>query len=753
MRASAQAEAAAAGDARALSTLEALHPDALEAVLLQLGPVEATRALRRVSRKMREAVDRVAAWPSLQLKANSLATINLAAACFVRPRQAGRTPRLRLAAGGTLELSTWLDNKSAARVERFEAISALFSACSASSGSGGISSVSLVVDMSSALRYAFESCINQGAERLSVNEGVWLAMKAMLDPLSAPESDGRSCQTLRSVSVKLEWGLLTWPFPEALVGLLSRFPRLERLAQPFLLDASASAMSAALPALRSATVHLDNGAALADLAAHPALEELEVSVMEFMNGDDRGSARGFDRFAAGAAGGRLRTLSIPFCSDFGTEYDVGELPALGRLKSLEKLKLNINFYVDLEEEENEQDGGSAQGGGEGGAAGQIPRLDAYLGGLDKFRALDLHFTFLGLNGAISPAPGHLRGLARLFRRLCQSAHYSVTSRLFIPLETPCAAEVDAALAELLRAAGPALADLHVSGPLARGEAFAALAACTQLQALRLLDRPGRPEQLDSRWRPEPPGWLARGDHGTLAALRRLRKLDFDLAGSAHLEAGHLRCLAAAFASLCAHSLADLKLKIFTDEEPGVDAALAELLRAAAPALVKLAVGAAVLRGEAAAALATCRHLKKLTLFEPGVPDTPWEPVPVAQAAGALAACPALEVVRGLIVLFDDERGATEGLEPLCRLAAARKFIGPRCLFVLRPGPGLQSRLDEEARVVELAKARVWAAFPKASMETPAVTFSTVEQHGLLFRITNPRRGQGPMMFNRWDQPP
>eukprot|EP00741_Cyanophora_paradoxa_P020202 tig00000219_g19501.t1 len=710
---------AGSGDARKLSALEALHPDAMETVLLQLGHAEASR-LRPVSKKMREAVDRVA-WQSLQLEARTCATIRKATACFA-PAAAGVAPRIRLAKATRLEFITILDEEQAAREERFQAISALFSACSASSG--GIGSVAVHVDMSSKMKKEFSLCIPE--TRMMVNKEIGRLMLAILEPLERPESEGGSSHSLKNLDFQLEWGPLTCPMSGSFVQVLSRFPRLERLEQPSVVDDQAPAFSAALPALRSAVLRFysDAGDGLAALASHPALEELDVSVMEGGEGDDRR------------------------CNAFGPKFDAADLPSLGRLASLESLELNVDFNIDAdddddsqEQEQEQEEGGTgaAEGAAEGPAEGPgpgpgaaaarraVPRLDESLAGLKALRRLHLDFTFNSLS-LFQVTPGaqfarmvqtvcraeHLRGLARVFPALRE--RYATTARLRIPLQCEYTPDADEALAELLGAAGPALVALDACPLLARGRAFAALAACPRLEDLHLVDMPGRPRRVDSRWKPAPPDWLAQGDRRVLAGLHRLRRLDFDFYYSAHLEPGHLRCLARAFSELCAHSLSVLKLKIFTDEEPGVDEALAELLRAVAPALLELGVGAAVLRGEAAAALAACPRLRGLVLLEPGVPDQPWEPVPVAQAADALTACPALERVSGLIVPLESEQEAAEGLEPLLRLAAARPFVGHRCYFSLRPGAGLQG--EARVRALQLARQRLYSAFPGADIETP-----------------------------------
>eukprot|EP00741_Cyanophora_paradoxa_P006459 tig00001017_g6255.t1 len=605
LRNEAPTDAAGGAPAPELSALEALHPDALEAVLLRLGLVEAWRSLRPVSRAMRAAVDRVAAWPALRLKADTVEKLQLAAARFARdqPRKRRRAreqaPRITLAAGAAIELITGIDDDGKhtrpviVSEKRIDAISALFSACSASSG--GLGSLKVSLQLALDLCRSYDRELEESGEK-----SIEKAILAALDLLSRPEAEGGSRHTLRSVSVQLKMGMhmhiLASQASEGLVQLLSRFPRLERLELPYLLDSGASnsnaAVPAALPTLRSAVVCLRDGAALARLAFHPALEELDVSVLE-PDWVDRGPRSGFDVFAAGPAAARLRKLKITFTSGYiyrseaEPGFDIADLPSLRHLTSLEALELNFDLDCDVRRQE-----------------------------------------------------------------------------------------------------------------------------------LHLLDKLGAYVRLDSHWRPEPPDWLARGDHETLAGLRRLRILDLDLFYAGRLGPAHLRCLARSATELCAHSLTELRLKIFTEDEAGVDAALAELLRAAAPALVELGVGAAVLKGEAAAALAACPRLERLELVEPGVPDTRWEPVPIAEAVDAVIACPCVKVISGFIVPFSSEREAAELLGPLSRLAASRAFDCRSCSFTLRPRGRLCCKSKLKVKAVKLAKKLVHTAFPKAAVKTP-----------------------------------
>eukprot|EP00741_Cyanophora_paradoxa_P004509 tig00000806_g4378.t1 len=583
----------AAGEAHELSALEALHDDVLEAILLRLGPAEAWRCLRPVSRKLRDAVDRVA-WPSLQLKASTDATIRLAAACFAQS-SAGAAPRIRLAAGASLELTincstlvdmynvdAYADARAAhACAERCGAVSSLFFACSASSG--GLSSVDVRMIMSSSMK---EELIMSGSEtRIQLSDFDARIVSAMLRPLGVSEAEGGSCNTLRSISVQLEfecvWGPLangeSIPDP---VRLLSRFPRLERLKLPFILDhalldgaAAAAALRdpAALPALRSAVIRLHDAAALAALAEHPALEELELS-MEAAH-DLEGS---FGFFAQGPAARRLR-------------------------------KLNVN----------------------------LPRR--------------------------GPAP-------------------------------------------------------HARAPPGRAAAGAGAGPPPVVTTLpRFQPAAGPPFAYAYKWLE------------ALAELHQLRRLDIFLAfsrspsRSGHLQPSDLRCLARAFTEHLARSLVGLhlELRIRTGYEPGVDAALAELLRITAPALVDLGVGAAALRGEAAAALAACPRLRGLHLERIGPEssddrDQEPEPVPVAAAVDVLAACPALEHIACLVLPIDNEWDATEGLEPLRRLGAARPFASASS-FILRPGHSLEGDHDEQTRLLNVAKERLLSAFPKADV--------------------------------------
>eukprot|EP00741_Cyanophora_paradoxa_P006458 tig00001017_g6254.t1 len=573
----------AAGGAPELSALEALHPDALEAVLLRLGLVEAWRSLRPVSRAMRAAVDRVVAWPALRLKADTVEKLQLAAARFARdqPRQRRRArvqvPRITLAAGAAIELITWIDDDGQRLVceKSLEAISSLFSACSASSGSGGsVGSISLTLDISSSMKEQFKA--QAGVALVSVINETQRFIPAMLEPLSSPEAEGGSRHSLKSVGVQLKWSMFAIQMPNDIVQLLSRFPRLERLEplQPYVLDNVASAIPALLPALRSAFVRFSDGAALARLASHPALEELSVSTTGRHEGDSRGPASGFDAFAAGPVASRLRKLKITFSSGSEPEFNIADLPSLRRLTSLEALELNVDLC------HNEQDEGAAET--LESAVLLFSRMDEYLAGMQRLRTLDLGVRFDSKNAK------HIQAIARPFPALCER----------YPVEFNC-----------------------------------------------------------------------------------------------RLGVGNL-----------------------TEDEAGVDAALAELLRAAAPVLVELIVGAAVLKGEAATALAACPRLKRVDLLEPGVPDTPWEPVPVAEAVDVLAACPTVEAILGLIVPFSSEREASELVEPLRRLATSRAFDSPSCFFILRPGGRLRGERLEKA--VNLAMELVLAAFPRAAVETP-----------------------------------
>eukprot|EP00741_Cyanophora_paradoxa_P009510 tig00001497_g9210.t1 len=615
--------------------------------------------------------------------------------------------------------------------------------------------------MSFTMKRKFEACVLE--TRLPVNEEIGRFLAAILDPLSSPEAEGGSRHSLRSVSVQLKWSTFACELQayDGLVQLLSRFPRLERLELPYLLDNVASAIPAALPALRCAVLRFGDCATLAGLALHSALEELDVSATELHEGDDRGPASGFDVFAAGPAAARLRKLTINFCGGFDPEFDIADLPSLRHLTSLEALELNVDmdFYAFDDDDDDENSEGQSQEEGEGtakalGPAKPLSRLDEYLAGMQRLRKLDLNIHFQ------SKDVNHIRAIARPLPALCGRNLVEFNCRLgvgnpFMNLDDESKPEVDSALAELLRAAGPSLVVL--AGGIARGEAFSALAACPRLRELRLVDKLGYPDRLDSRWRPEPPDWLARGDHETLAGLHRLRILDLNLFYAGRLGPAHLRCLARSATELCVHSLAELHLKIYsstsyivhrnyiatrldplpltlnlalarrgravTEDEAGVDAALAELLRAAAPAFVELGVGAAVLKGDAARALAACGRLARLELVEPGVPDTLWEPVPIAEAVDAVIACPSLKVISGLIVPFmvsSVERGASKLLEPLRRLAAARAFDSPSCFFVLRPGGRLGGERLEKA--VEIVMELVLAAFPRAVVETPSGTY-------------------------------
>eukprot|EP00741_Cyanophora_paradoxa_P020263 tig00021238_g19557.t1 len=325
------ADSAAIASSESPPQLDELHRDALGEVMQQLGFIQASR-LRLVSKKMRDVVDAVA-WRTIRLRVRSDEQIVRFAAQLRRP--AGMRP-ITLDVHPMLEVEIQTQPpppRARDAPEIHGAVVSLFSACSACSGGLG----GLLI-------------------KASGNELAGLAT-AVLGALSASEGGGGARQTLKSVVLEQESS--STPAPRELVRLLACFPRLERLRLPLVLEEAAAALPAAFPALRSAAVRLRDGAALAAFASHPALEELDLeleppgrhaapSPYHAPPARPHESARGFEAFAAGPAARRLRKLRVSFGAD---GFHVGELPALGRLTSLEKLQLAVGTALLREEAE------------------------------------------------------------------------------------------------------------------------------------------------------------------------------------------------------------------------------------------------------------------------------------------------------------------------------------------------------------------------------------------------------------------
>eukprot|EP00741_Cyanophora_paradoxa_P020115 tig00021234_g19416.t1 len=444
-----------------IAALEHLPFDVLEEVLQLLGPAGAS-PLRAASRKLQSAVDRVEVWRSLRLVGKSAGQIERAAAFIAQP---GRRP-FRLGKGASLELQLGrlpdqpvFDSLQASEgVRRFKAVGSLVAACSKRSG---------------------------GLGGLSIRVAAPGELYALLDAaLTALRDDSDSAETLKRLDALFRPG---FPIRSGgllnLAKLLSRFPLLEHLRLPYVLDnASVTFIARNLPKLYSVDVALENGGDLKLFAEHPALEELCICPYEFR------SRRGFQGFAAGPAARRLRRLG----AQFGWPgLELRDLGSLGNLSSLERLELLVRFDD------------------------RRARVDAgVLAGLARLREL----VFVAGFAERPLAAADLRSLAAAVAALRASS--LTTLRLWIVRRGrgPPARPRQRCLADLLRAAGPASS---TSASLRRscGGRRGALAACPRLRRLDLSDpSTDRLRFLQRRDGPPPP--VAEAAEA-LAACRRL----------------------------------------------------------------------------------------------------------------------------------------------------------------------------------------------------------------------------------------